>query len=469
MRTPSSATSEHEHWQELYSATESHWQDLKRVGNFVLPIISLVFIITMYTVIGYTAIHMEGWTPDIFNVITYYTYLIRVLITILCPSILLIIALRYIFGKTSELICSIYQLAPDEKISSLINRKLLGVPPFPPPLDTILKYPFVVITKPVLEDSHWARWFGGPAILVIHDGVAVYLERGNQFSRVVGPGELVPLLERYERITDIVDLRPQTKSGHVEPWTKDGVHITLELRVDVQINAGPKALEKSSKLRYPFDPLAVKAAVEYSSVKTTSDGALKESSWLEGAWGTITGEVNAFVAGHSLDELFLAPQIENHTHLNQQKNHVTEKIEQILSRRISEQVTDNVQERLQRNGIKVLNIQITEIVVPKEVQDLRTKYWRSIRGIISAQRNSRAEAERIRIREQAHADAQRTILMTITQKLENIDADNMTEPLILSLSGLLDQGLDDPLIRPWIASESFTVLEKMRKLLKERF
>ncbi|MBK9927495.1 MAG: hypothetical protein IPP66_19675 [Anaerolineales bacterium] len=469
MTIPSSTTPEHEHWQGLYSPTESHWQDLKRIRNFVTPIIGLVFIATLYIVVGYTSIHMEDWIPDNINITTYYIYLTQILIIIFSPTILLLITLRYILSKTSELIYSIYQPSPSEKLSSLISRKLLGVPPFPPPLDTVLKYPFVVINKPALEDDHWARWFGGPAILVIHDGAGVYLERGNQFSRVVGPGELVPLLERHERIIDIVDLRPQTKSGYVEPWTKDGVHIKLELRVDVQINASQKSLEKSSKLRYPFDPLAVKAAVEYTSVKTTSDGKLKESSWLEGAWGTITGEVNSFVAGHSLDELFLAPQIENHTHLNQQKNHIPEKIEQILSRRISEKVTGNIQERLQQNGIKVLNIQITDVVVPREVQDLRTKYWRSIRGIISAQRNSRAEAERIRIREQAHADAQRTILMTITQKLENIDADNMTEPLILSLSGLLDQGLDDPLIRPWIASESFTVLEKMRKLLKERF
>ena len=146
-----------------------------------------------------------------------------------------------------------------------------------------------------------------------------------------------------------------------------------------------------------------------------------------------------------------------------------ENVEQILSKRISEKVMTEIQIDLQKKGIRALNIQITKVVIPDEIQELRTKYWEGTRGILSAQRNSRAEAERIRIREQAHADAQRTILMAITKKLENIDADNMTEPLILSLSGLLDHGLDDPLIRPWIANESFTVLQKMRKLLKEKF
>jgi hypothetical protein len=61
------------------------------------------------------------------------------------------------------------------------------------------------------------------------------------------------------------------------------------------------------------------------------------------------------------------------------------------------------------------------------------------------------------------------MLMTITKRLENVDPKDLTEPLILSLSGILDQGLDDPIIRPLVAKESLAVLERIRKLLGERF
>ena len=136
----------------------------------------------------------------------------------------------------------------DEKISVLIQRRLLGLPPFPVPLNTIVSYPTILITKPELEDSHWGRWLGGPAILVIYDGFAAYLERGNKFSRVVGPGFPPPFLERYERIKEIVDLRPQTKTGFVEPWTKDGIRIKLMLKAEVQVDSSVAALQEIIQL-----------------------------------------------------------------------------------------------------------------------------------------------------------------------------------------------------------------------------
>ena len=461
-------TSGHDNWQEL-SPAESRWQDLKRIRGFVFPIVVLAFCIMIYTLFGYVAIHIESWIPETLNQYSYYAILLQYFSVILFPGIAIIVGLRYIFKRAGEFVFSVYQPGVDEKLPPLIRLKLLGVPPFPPPLNTIMKYPSIVIKDPALAENHWARWFGGPATLIIYDGVALYLERSNNFSRIVGPGVPMQLLERHERIKEIVDLRPQTKDGLVEPWTKDGIRIKLTLSAEVQIDANPEALAKSSKLRYPFDPLAVRTVVERMAVKMTPDGKLQEQPWLDGAWGTVTGAVNAFVAGHSLDELFLAPQAENHTNSNYQKIFSTEIIEQILSRRISEQVFNRIQTNLNNNGIKVLDLQITHIDIPEKVRELRTKYWETIKRKISAQRDSRAEADHIRAREQAHADAQRTMLMTITKKLENIASENLTESLVLSLSGILDQGLDDPIVRPLIAKESFAVLERMRKLLNEKF
>jgi len=240
------------------------------------------------------------------------------------------------------------------------------------------------------------------------------------------------------------------------------------LQAEVQIASSPDALQRSSNFQYPFDPLAVKAAVEYTSVRLIN-GQLQEQTWLDGAWGAITGAINAFVAGHSLDELFVAPKTNNHTNGNHLNNETPEKIEQIFSQRISDQVTTEVRERLNRYGIDVLNVQLTQLEVPPKVLDLRTRYWESAKLKISAQRNSRAEADRIRARELAHAEAQRTMLTTIMTKLENVESRDLTESLVMSLSGVLDQNLEDPIVRPMIAKESFAVLDRLKKLLEERF
>jgi len=454
-------------WQQQFSADSYQWQDMKRRGEFYLIIFFLLIIATSFAV-GYGINNFDRWLFPIPSQTMFYLLLLRMLMIFLTPTIMALAGFWLLLDYASKLIHEIYKPKTDDDIVKLIKRRLLGVMPLPPPINSFVGYPSIMINKPELEESHSVRWFGGPGKLIIFDGFAAYLERGNKFSRVVGPSSPPPFLERFERIKEIVDLRPQTKSGYVEPWTKDGIHIKLKLDIEVQIDASAEASEKFTNLRYPFDPLAVKAAVEYTSVRLIGD-KLEEQTWLDGAWGSITGAINAFVAGHALDELFVAPQSENHTNANHSNHETLENIEQIFSRRISDKVINDVRDRLHNNGIQVLNVQLTELEVPKEVLELRTKYWEIARDKVSAQRSSRAEAERIRARELAHAEAQRTMLTTIMTKLENVDANDLTEALILSLSGILDQNLEDPIIRPLIAKESFAVLDRVKKLIKDRF
>jgi hypothetical protein len=468
--TPSDEQRAYEKWQLLYSSADSRWQDLGRIGGLLVPAAGLLFLATMYAVIGYTYLFLEDWAPQQLTQLSRSLYLLRIGLVIFAPLLATIIGLLFIFTQARAFVVDFYQPKEDEKLGRLIRRKLLGVMPLPPPLNTWFKYPFLLIKTPSLDENHWARWFGGPATLVIYDGVAVYLERGSKFSRVVGPGLPMAFLDRDERIKEVVDLRPQTKSGEVTPWTKDGIRIKLTIRAECQISASAEALARSSsKFRFPFDALAVKKAVERITVRAKPDGELFESPWQEGAWGTITGSVISYVAGHNLDELFLAPRTNSDATFGSTENHVPNGIAQILSHKILATELAKIRNSLALNGVSVSSIQITKVEMPREVLELRARYWETAKQRIAALRNSRAEADRIRIREQAHAEAQRTMLNAITEKLEKVDPNNLTEPLILSLSGIIDQGLDDPIVRPLIAKESFDVLNRVRKMLKEGF
>jgi regulator of protease activity HflC (stomatin/prohibitin superfamily) len=459
-------TDEHHNWQNLYPPAESHWQDLTRIGKFFIPIVFILFFLAAYGT-GYVFFYFDTLFPASSVQQPEYLIFVQLLPRMLSLIAIMLIGFIFVSWQMRKFVTIFYQPKSDEKLTPLIRRKLFGIPPMPPGLSTMINYPFVVIREPSFEENHWARWFGGPATLVVYDGIAVYVERGNVFSRVVGPG--LPFLERNERIRDVVDLRPQNMTKAIQLWTKDGIPIKLKIRAEVQIYADQNAIKNSERLRYPFDPVAVKKAVEYSAVRLI-EGNLVEISWLEGAWGTITGLINQFVAGHSLDELFLAPEVESHhPGFNHQENHTMESIEQLFSGKISKRVTNNIQANLQKNGVNLLGLQITDIEMPKEIRELRERYWESIKQKVSAKRNSHAEAERIRAREQAHAEAQRTMLLAITKKLEHVDPEDLTESLILSLSGILDQGLDDPIVRPLIAKESFALLERMRKMIQERF
>ena len=367
---------------------------------------------------------------------------------------------------------SVYQLPQDLKLGPIIQNRLYGLPLVPPPLSWFLMGTFIILREANLEEDHWARLIGGPAKLIVNDGIAVYLESVDLTamqltSKVVGPG--TTSLERYERIKEVIDLKPQMKTDIVRPWTKDGIRIKLTLMAECQINASLEAQAAAKDpdhfLRFPFDEEAVRRAVEHMTVKVDpKTGELYEASWLEGAWGTITGEINKYVSCHSLDELFLAPvaPIIN-------KNAYSGMIAQLLSEKFSTAMLGQINSALAQNGVKALNIQVTKVEFPEDVLALRIKYWESEKKILSARKDSKAEADSIRVREQAFAIAQRNMLETITQKLEKIDPENLTQPLILSLSSLLDQGLNDPIVRPMLAKESFAALERLKKLLDQEF
>jgi hypothetical protein len=49
--------------------------------------------------------------------------------------------------------------------------------------------------------------------------------------------------------------------------------------------------------------------------------------------------------------------------------------------------------------------------------------------------------------------------------MEQIDLDRLQETILLSLSGILDQSLSDPMTRTLVTNETLDTLEKLKKLL----
>ncbi len=453
-------TSTSNDWQTLYSSEESRWQDLRRMGEFIIPIALLIFISVM-SAVSYATIYGGQWTENLTGNLARYWSVFRIFITVISPVLAAFLSITLIYRATIGFIENFYKPPENLKILPLIQRRALGIPPMPPPLASSLKYPFITIKEPKLAEDHWIRFLGGPATLVIYDGIALYLERGNKFSRVVGPGKPpMPFLERYETVKAVVDLRPQTKTGTVKPWTKDGIQLTIDLRLECQIDASDEARKASLNLVYPFDPEAVKNAVESTTVGYDSGkNELVESDWLDGVWGQVTGYVNRHISKHSIDEISLA-DLED---VGPSKGH-------IYTLKLAQQHIDEINQNLanRHSGAHVLNLQLL-VKFPKDVEEERIKYWESVRGKIAAIRDSKAEANRIRVREQARARVERDMLYTITERLKNIDPHNLTEPILLSLTGILDNSLDDPVIRPLIATNSLNLLEKLRNALKQKF
>jgi regulator of protease activity HflC (stomatin/prohibitin superfamily) len=376
----------------------------------------------------------------------------------LIPFIIIWLGLLMIAGTANMFFREFYKAPPEISAGRLIRRRLFGVVPLPPPLNNIWKYPFIVLETPVLKEKDmWAHWFGGPAILVIYDGAALYLERGNRFSRVVGPGVPVPFLERFERIRAVVDLRPQTISMQVSNYSKDGIEVCVELRLICQINFSQQALARSRNLVYPFDPVEVRKAVERMTVRKRDD-VLIEADWLEGIKGRVTGRFSAYITSHRLDELFV--ELDKIT-----GRHAAAENTQLLSSPAVRHIMDELNEGFAADGCRIHSLQVLSIKVPDKVADERLSYWISEREKLIRIREGKSEAEQIRIKKLAEANAQRDLFEAIAKSLENVNASDYIDTLLLSFSSVLNQYLNDPYARAYFAVESPDLIKKLEKIL----
>ena len=455
-------------WHKRFTKEELQWADLKRIGRILIPVILLFFLIVIYPVL-YTSAWVN--TDNINGALERILFLSKLAIAILLPIIVAGVTVRILFRKSEELVRNFHQVPDDydHRLAPLIKRRLFGVPPVPAPLKTMLKYPFILLTEAGdLEEDHWIRWFGGPATLVIYDGVAVYLERGNQFSRVLGPGLPMPVLERYERVKAIVDLRPQVKETKVTAWTKDGIEVKLKIRAEVQIASSEEARKKSVVLEegqdavhlvYPYDACEVKKLVERTAVKQKSDAkSLFEADWESAAIGTITGKIKAYIAGQTIDELALE---DNNS-------------PQLLSFHISDELTNSIKGGLEVAGSQLLSLQVTDFApTDNAIFDKLVEYWNTQIDTLKVIREGESDAEKIRATQSAHTEAYQEflnilidILTEINDGESGIDAGRFTETSILLLTQVLEQSLSDPTLGPFVAQEGLRTLDMLKRQLE---
>ncbi len=349
-----------------------------------------------------------------------------------------------------------YHLPGNIDPTKLINYRLRGRIKLPPPLSLLSKFEFIIIRDGKIENGkNWAIWsaqkLGGPISLIVFDGNALYLERGDRFSRVVGPGDKIPFLEWYETIKYVVDLRPMVKEESFDVWTKDGIKIRLTARIVCRIG-DPAKKEPESDLVYPFDPVAVKKAIErYALQWPNPEEEPREFTWVDAAWGQVTGILPGYIGSRWLDDLLIAERQSG----------------QILSPESMQELTEKLNESTNGFGVFITDFQIQQIKMPQRVSEQQKENWKAEwQGAVTIT-DGQAKAFSIRSREKARAEAQKDLILAIADGLEKNTSGNFAEPLLLSLSGVLDESLQNPMLRATLAGETLNTLEKLQKLVNK--
>ena len=396
-------------------------------------------------------------------------YFIKEIFIRLIPFIILPPAIWLLLRKVFSLIRIIQSLPADYKLGEQIFRRFL-----PEQLDNFLPVYIPLREASDLSDNHWARWLGGPATLIIYDGVALYLERFACFSRTLGPGTLgpglpLPKLKRYETIKAIVDLRPQTRTrDNIKTWTKDGVEVMYSVRAEFQIASSEEARKQSvvlpenkgaKNLIYPYDSDAVKLAVERAAVRLDNEkNVLRENNWMDGSMGTITGNLNGHIARNSINELLFQ----------------TPNSPQLLSFEISDDLFENINNNLNTGGTRLISLQITNFSpVDEEISNGLFQLWNAERERDNLVRKGEDDARRIRANQRAQTIAQQEILASLAENLSELNAGNpiwvnlegFSETSILLMTQILDQNISDPILKTYLAREMLETFEVLKEQL----
>jgi regulator of protease activity HflC (stomatin/prohibitin superfamily) len=444
-----------EEWQAAYSSDDAYGDSTKFRNNFALPIILCSLVVLAYIFVTLQDVFLAFVVPFFAS----YQPIQQVMFVVLTGAIFFLLFFVLLFKIASIFALEFFNkfYRPPENIDpmAIINSRLIGKPNLPSPLNMLLQFDNIVVKDGEIEkQDKWPAWsarnLGGPLVLIVFDGCALYLERGNRFSRVVGPGNC--FLEWYETIKYVVDLRPKIKDGNFGVWTKDGINIKLTAQIECRIGDPTKG-DPESGLVYPFDPAAVKKAVERTWVAWPNrlGGDPNESIWLDAAWGQVTGIVPGYIGSRMLDDLLMAER-ENG---------------QILSPDAIKELLEKLNGATKGFGVYITDFQIVKVEMPDEVNKHKKEHWMAERQSIATVNDGRAKAFNIRSREKARADAQRDLILAIADGLEKNKSQNFSEPLLLSLSGMLDESLNDPLMRAYLAKETIDALNNLQDMLKK--
>jgi regulator of protease activity HflC (stomatin/prohibitin superfamily) len=355
---------------------------------------------------------------------------------------------------TATFIRAFYSLPDGINVERIIDYRLNGKLKLPPPLSMVSQFEGITVKDGEIEKAEqWPAWMaknlGGPIGLNVCDGCALYLERGNQFSRVVGPGEKAPFLEWHETIKYVVDLSPKVKIGTIDVWTRDGIKVNLTIRIECRIG-DPARKVAGSGLVYPYDPVAVKKAIERYSLSWSNPlEEPKESTWIDAAWGQARGIVTGYIGSRMLDDLLMADR----------------KNGQILSPEAFKELVEKLNNATRKFGVFITDFQIQKFDIPQKIQEQQKEFWKAERMSIDTIIDGQAKAYSIRAREKARAQAQEDLILAIADGLDKNPNKQYTEPLLLSLSKILDSSLADSSLRASLAKDTLDTLEKLQKLL----
>lgn len=293
---------------------------------------------------------------------------------------------------------------------------------------------------------------GGPGNLVVYNDSAVVLEKRGRLTRVEGKG--FPSLDAFEKIYDVVDLRPKRYVYTVSAMSREGILVKWDVEVRYQIEGGGKLPTPDEP--FPFSEEAVLRAATCKWRREPNFQYGQDMDW-EGliVVSQTEGLLRTILARRPLNELIGVTQSAAHA--------AREAVQDELKAGLEEVVT--------RFGAKLIDVKLDNLQVDDKITEQWIKNWKTGWQRWSAGRLAYGEATYLYEYETVKAEAQMQMIVKLTQAFQKqlmqqtISPNALSQMVLTRLFSVLDRADFASSSRIFFPTQTLAALEGIRKAL----
>ncbi|HOT93361.1 MAG TPA: SPFH domain-containing protein [Anaerolineae bacterium] len=327
----------------------------------------------------------------------------------------------------------------EEDAREWVERLLLGLPIEPP-----FKPSLRVFEGQADPDGPSVMFkVGGPGFLSIAHDSAVVTSRLGRLCRVLGPGFYE--LASFERVWDVIDLRPQRRTLRVEFMTLDGIPAYCDAEIRFRVADPPEDTrsfyvqeEATTPQAYPFNAEAVLKLATNKYVRS-HEGNKRIQDWCVGLVnGALDGIIRDKLEQYTLDD-FINPRY----WAMYQDSMIEPAVPPPAKPEAFQEVQKFVEERIaavaKERGIFVESVQLMPVQPAEEaisrqwLEFWQAKLQRSINTYALDE-----EAKRVELLAAAGVEAQVELVNTMLTKIEGLAQKGVKVPPQLIVTSFLD-------------------------------
>jgi len=309
--------------------------------------------------------------------------------------------------------------------------------------------PFLVIKEGAIQgdESQMLRRIGGPGGLIVYGDSAAVLEKGGKLTRVLRPG--FHHAERFEKVWDVVDLRPQRWEFEVKAMTLEGIPVTCY--ADIGFKIEDDGQKPTDDVPYPAAAEAILKAVTAKWIREpTRTEPDRLMTWTKRVIiGDTEGLLRTILSNYPLNQM----------------------IDPVCRRTIRQKLEEDLRESVRGMGVKITRVALGDVKIEDEVTQQWIEKWQAENKQRMMELDAEGKARQLEIETVARTQAEIEMIVNTARIFNEMSKQNKDIPsrfLILRFIETLRRTSNQLLGALYTPQNMMATLDDLQKLIEGR-